>query len=412
MDFQETKLPLAGIRIIEFSHMVMGPSTGVILADLGAEVVKVEPIGGDRTRHLLGSGSGYFPMYNRNKQSIAIDLKSAEGIEVARSLVEGADVLIENFRPGALERLGLGPESFAESNPGLIYYSAKGFLKGPYEHRAALDEVAQMMGGLAYMTGPSGRPLRAGASVIDVTGGMFGVIGILAALERRHRTGKGGQVRSSLYETTAFLVGQHIAQMAVTGSPARPMPERISAWAIYDVFETATPTEQVFIGVVSDSQWQSFTREFGLDEWAKDDLLSLNNQRVLRREELLPQLREIVGNMTRDELLQKLERADVAFAPIMRPEDLLEDSHLNANGGLVNLTLNNGTAVRVPAVPIEIDGALPGVRQDLAHAGQDTASVLKHLGYSDEAVAKMVEAGAVAMANVDDVGTELGNAAS
>lgn len=398
MDRQDTELPLAGIRIIEFSHMVMGPSTGVILADLGAEVVKVEPIGGDRTRQLLGSGSGYFPMYNRNKQSIAIDLKSAEGVAVARSLVEGADVLIENFRPGALEKLGLGPDAFAESNPGLIYYSAKGFLKGPYERRAALDEVAQMMGGLAYMTGPSGRPLRAGASVIDVTGGMFGVIGILAALERRHRTGKGGQVRSSLYETTAFLVGQHIAQMAVTGKAARPMPERISAWAIYDVFETAKADAQVFIGVVSDSQWQSFTREFGLDRWASDESLALNNQRVLRRDEILPELREIVRGMTREDLLQKLERAGVAFAPIMRPEDLLDDVHLNANGGLVDLTLDNGTAVRLPAVPVEIDGTLPKVRQDLAHAGQDTVSVLKQLGYSDEAVARMVEAGAVAMA--------------
>lgn len=398
MHCEQTELPLTGIRVIEFSHMVMGPSTGVILADLGAEVIKIEPIGGDRTRQLLGSGSGYFPMYNRNKQSISLDLKSAAGLEVARALVNGADVLIENFRPGALDALGLGPDSFVESNPGLIYFSAKGFLKGPYEDRAALDEVAQMMGGLAYMTGPSGRPLRAGASVIDVTGGMFGVIGILAALERRHRTGRGGTVRSSLYETTAFLVGQHIAQMAVTGKAARPMPERISAWAIYDVFDTDTPDQQVFIGVVSDSQWQSFTREFGLDAWAEDETLALNNQRVLRRDELMPQLRAMVRRMSREDLLAKLERARVAFAPIMRPEDLLDDAHLNANGSLVELTLDNGTAVRLPAVPVEIDGRLPGVRQDLAPAGKDSAAVLKALGYSDEAITRMVEAGAVALA--------------
>lgn len=395
----QTDLPLSGLRVVEFSHMVMGPSTGVILADLGAEVIKVEPIGGDRTRQLLGSGSGYFPMYNRNKESIAIDLKSHEGVAVARALVESADVLIENFRPGALEKLGLGPDAFADSNPGLIYYSAKGFLKGPYEKRAALDEVAQMMGGLAYMTGPSGRPLRAGASVIDVTGGMFGVIGIMAALERRHRTGKGGQVRSSLYETTAFLVGQHIAQMAVTGNAARPMPERISAWAIYDVFDTAESGVQVFIGVVSDAQWQSFVKEFELTDWAQDESLALNNQRVLRRNDLLPQLREFVATMTRDELLARLERAGVAFAPIMRPEDLLDDAHLNANGSLVDLTLDNGTKVRLPAVPVEIDGQLPGVRRDLALAGRDTAAVLRELGYSDEAVARMVAAGAVAMAD-------------
>lgn len=398
MHCEETELPLSGIRVIEFSHMVMGPSTGVILADLGADVIKVEPIGGDRTRQLLGSGSGYFPMYNRNKHSISLDLKSAPGLEVARALVDRADVVIENFRPGALEALGLGPDSFVESNPGLIYFSAKGFLKGPYEDRAALDEVAQMMGGLAYMTGPSGRPLRAGASVIDVTGGMFGVIGILAALERRHRTGKGGTVRSSLYETTAFLVGQHIAQMAVTGKAARPMPERISAWAIYDVFDTDTPEQQVFIGVVSDSQWQSFTHEFGLDAWAADETLALNNQRVLRRDELMPQLRAMVAGMSRDDLLAKLDRARVAYAPIMRPEDLLDDAHLNANGSLVELTLDNGTAVRLPAVPVEIDGRLPGVRQDLAPAGKDSLAVLQDLGYGEDAIQRMVEAGAVALA--------------
>lgn len=398
MHREETELPLTGIRVIEFSHMVMGPSTGVILADLGAEVIKVEPIGGDRTRQLLGSGSGYFPMYNRNKHSISLNLKSVAGLQVACALVEGADVLIENFRPGALEALGLGPDAFAESNPGLVYYSAKGFLQGPYEHRAALDEVAQMMGGLAYMTGPSGRPLRAGASVIDVTGGMFGVIGILAALERRHRTGRGGTVRSSLYETTAFLVGQHIAQMAVTGKAARPMPERISAWAIYDVFDTDTPEQQVFIGVVSDSQWQSFTREFGLDAWAEDETLALNNQRVLRRDELMPQLRSLVSGMSREALLAKLERARVAYAPIMRPEDLLDDAHLNANGSLLDMTLDDGSAVRLPAVPVEIDGRLPGVRQDLAPIGKDSAAVLRGLGYSDAAIYQMVEDGAVALA--------------
>ncbi|MFT3966027.1 MAG: CaiB/BaiF CoA-transferase family protein [Sphingobium sp.] len=391
-------LPLAGVRVVEFSHMVMGPSTGAILADLGADVVKVEPVGGDQTRRLLGSGSGYFPMFNRNKRSICIDLKSAAGLETAKRLVNAADVLIENFRPGALERLGLGADAFKATNPGLVYYSAKGFLSGPYEKRAALDEVAQMMGGLAYMTGPSGRPLRAGASVIDITGGMFGVIGILAALHRKGATGEGATVRSSLYETTAYMVGQHMAQMAVTGSAARPMPERISAWAIYDVFQTKNEGELLFVGVVSDGQWQNFTKAFDLGPIGSDPKYAKNNDRVLARDVILPVVRELVGSHTRAEMLEKLEAAGVAFAPIMRPEDLFEDVHLNANGALVDLTLNDGRKVRLPATPVELDGALPGVRHDLPHPGEDSAQILKDFGFDEAEIAVLVASNAVATA--------------
>ncbi len=378
--------------------MVMGPSTGAILADLGADVVKVEPIGGDQTRRLLGSGSGYFPMFNRNKRSICIDLKSEAGLAAAKRLVNRADVLIENFRPGALDKLGLGADAFKQSNPGLIYYSAKGFLSGPYEHRAALDEVAQMMGGLAYMTGPSGRPLRAGASVIDIAGGMFGVIGILATLLQRGSTGEGAVVRSSLYETTAFIVGQHMAQMAVTGSAARPMPERISAWAIYDVFETANEGELLFLGVVSDGQWQSFTQAFDLGPIGSDPAYAKNNDRVLARDQILPVVRELLGKHTRAELLERLEKAGVAFAPIARPEDLFDDAHLNANGALVDLTLNDGRKVKLPTTPVEIGGALPEIRHDLPIAGADSEAVLKDFGFDAEEIASLVASNAVAAA--------------
>ena len=396
-------LPLQGLRVVEFSHMVMGPSTGAVLADLGADIIKVEPIGGDHTRRLLGSGSGYFPMFNRNKRSICIDLKSEAGLAVAKRLVNGADVLIENFRPGALAKLGLGPDDFAQSNPALVYYSAKGFLSGPYEQRAALDEVAQMMGGLAYMTGPVGRPLRAGASVIDITGGMFGVIGILSALLQRGTTGRGAQVRSSLYETTTYMVGQHMAQMAVTGTAARPMPERISAWAIYDVFETANDGEQLFVGVVSDGQWQSFTKVFDLGAIGSDPAYAKNNDRVLARDLILPVVREIMGRYSRAELLEKLEAAGVAFAPINRPEDLFDDRHLNANGTLVDVTLNDGRAVRLPTTPVELDGALPGVRRDLPVPGEDSEQILRDFGYGEAEIAALMSSKAVAAPDPDAV---------
>ncbi len=387
MEFEHPEAPLAGIRVVEFSHMVMGPSAGVILGDLGAEVIKVEPPGGDKTRRLLGSGAGYFPMFNRNKRSVCLDLKSAFGVALAARLVDTADVLIENFRPGALAAIGLGPERFRESNPGLIYYSAKGFLAGPYEDRAALDEVAQMMGGLAYMTGPPGRPLRAGASVIDIAGGMFGVIGILAALRRREQTGKGGEVRSSLYETTAFFVGQHMAQLAVTGAAAQPMPARISAWAIYDVFETANADEQVFVGVVSDGQWAAFTRAFDLGPIGTNTAYARNNDRVGGRDAILPIVRAVFARETRAALIPRLDAAGVAYAPIARPQDLFDDAHLNAADGLVPLTLEDGSRTKLPALPIEIDGARPGLTYDIPQAGADTRAVLGELGLTPEEIA-------------------------
>ena len=391
----DTALPLEGLKVVEFTHMVMGPSTGLILADLGAEVIRVEPIGGDRTRRLLGSGAGYWPMYNRNKASVCLDLKALAGVEAARRLAAGADIVVENFRPGTLDRLGLGYAALAADNPRLIHCSAKGFLAGPYEDRAALDEVAQMMGGLAYMTGPPGRPLRAGASVIDVTGGMFGVIAILAALERRHRIGLGGEVKCALYETTAFLVGQHMAQMAVTGTPAAPMPARVSAWAIYDVFETARGG-QVFVGVVSNQQWRAFCAAFGLDDLAADEALALNNDRVHARDRLLPRVRAVFAEFEADDLLARCQAIGLPVAPIARPEDLFDDAHLNAGGGLVPVDLLDGGATRLPALPIEIDGARLGLRRPLSAPGADTAEVLRGAGFDDAEIDALIAGGAAA----------------
>ena len=384
--------PLAGIKVVEFTHMVMGPTVGHILAGLGAQIVRIEPIGGDRTRRLKGSGAGYFPMYNRGKASICLDLKSKEGLAIARDLVADADVLVENFRPGALDRLGLDYDTCAEVNERLVYCSEKGFLPGPYEKRTALDEVAQMMGGLAYMTGPPGRPLRAGASVIDVTGGMFGVIGILAALEERHRTGRGQKVTASLFETTVYLVGQHMAQFAVTGTPAAPMPARVSAWAIYDVFETKD--EPVFIGVVTDALWEKFCRLFGLDELWADETLRENNARVEARDRILPVIRDLVATMTREEVIAKLDGSGLPFAPIGKPQDMFDDPHL-AQGGLEDVTLDNGTEVRLPTIPLEMGGQRIGSAQELPGPGRDARAVLAGLGYDEDTVAALIAGGAV-----------------
>ena len=385
--------PLSGLRVVEFTHMIMGPSVGAILASLGAEVIHVEPIGGDKTRTLVGSGAGFFATFNRGKQSICLNLKSADGIAVARKLIDSADILVENYRPGAMDRLGLDYESLAASNPRLIYCSAKGFLKGPYEERTALDEVAQMMGGLAYMTGPPGRPLRAGASVIDITGGMFGVIAIQAALEERHRTGRGQMVQSALFETTVYLIAQHMAQMAVTGKAADPMPARLSVWAIYDVFETKDLP--IFIGVVTDSLWKKFCDLFGLDALWADESLRENNARVMRRDEIIPQIRDMVASFTRAEIIAKLEGSGLPFAPIARPEDMFDDPHLNASGGLEPVILDDGTETRLPTLPLSMNGERPSASAHLPRAGENSHSVLQSLGYTDEQIGELTSQGAI-----------------
>jgi crotonobetainyl-CoA:carnitine CoA-transferase CaiB-like acyl-CoA transferase len=381
-------LPLAGIKVVEFTHMVMGPAAGAVLVELGAEVLRIEPIGGDSTRELKGSGAGYFPMYNRNKKSICLDLKSPEGLAIARRLCAQADVVVENFRTGAMDKLGLGYDALSQENPRLIYCSEKGFLPGPYENRTALDEVTQMMGGLAYMTGPPGRPLRAGTSVIDVTGGMFGVIAVLAAIEQRHTTGRGQKVSSALFETTVYLVGQHMAQMAVTGRAAQPMPVRISAWAIYDVFETRD-NDHVFVGIVSDGLWQKFCDTFGLAELGADPRYKANNDRVAAREVLLPQVRDLFKSFTKAELIPQLERTGLPFAPIGKPEDMFDDPHLAASGGLGATTLPDGRATRLPILPIEMDGRRPSQGGSLARPGEHGEEVLQRLGIGAEDIAAL-----------------------
>jgi crotonobetainyl-CoA:carnitine CoA-transferase CaiB-like acyl-CoA transferase len=377
--------PLSGIKVIEMTHMVMGPAVGAILGDLGADVIKIEPVTGDKTRKLKKSGSGYFLTYNRNKRSIALDVKTTEGQEVVLKLLSNADVFIENFRPGAMEKLGFGPQKLETINPRLIYCSAKGFLNGPYQHRTALDEVAQMMGGLAYMTGPPGQPLRAGSSVIDIMGGMFGVIAILAALQERQNTQKGQKVTSSLYENVVYLMGQHMAQTATTGEAPPPMSVRVAAWAVYDIFETKDD-EQIFIGVVSDSQWKSFCKSFDLIEFIEDEQMNLNSGRVDKRDIIIPKLEKLFKTFTKQELMNKLDQTGLPFAPISKPEDLFDDPHLNESGGLLTIDIPDGGSTKLPAMPIEMNERRFDVHQQVPKVGEHTQEILEEMGLSDQAI--------------------------
>ena len=392
-------LPLNGLRVVEFTHMVMGPTCGMVLADMGAEVIKVEPIDGDRTRHLLGAGAGFFPMFNRNKKSIAIDLHTSEGAEVARRLAATADVVAENFKPGTMKKYGLDYASLSAVNERVIYVSHKGFLPGPYEHRVALDEVVQMMGGLAYMTGRPGDPLRAGTSVNDIMGGMFGAIGALGALIQRGITGRGQEIQSALFENNVFLVGQHMMQFAITGVPAAPMPDRISAWAVYDVF-TVKNGEQIFLSAVSDAQWATFCDVLGFADLKADAKYHSNNARVSERPTLMPLLRERLAHHTADALAAIFEQAGLPFAPIRRPEELLDDEHLQATGGLADITLPDGAragqTAQVTLLPFTMDGKRFGVRLQPPRQGEHTAELLGALGYSPDEVHHLQQRAVVA----------------
>jgi len=387
-------LPLEGVRVVEFAHMVMGPTCGLVLADLGAEVIKLEPLEGDNTRRLMGAGAGFYAMFNRNKKSLALDLKKAEGREIALKLLDSADAMTENFRPGALDKLGFGYDEMKKRNPRLVYCTMKGFLSGPYEHRPALDEVVQMMGGLAYMTGLPDRPLRVGSSVNDIMGGMFAAIGILAALREREKTGKGQLVRSALYENTAFLVAQHVAQLAITGEEPPPMAVKQPAWGVYDIFPTQDG-DRLFVGVVTDTQWEVFCREFGAAELAADGRLKTNALRVKARGWLLPALEQILKRHSKSELEAKLEAIGLPFAPVARPRDLVDDPHLNA-GGMVQTHDPRGFDFKVPGLPLELGGKRLPLRSQPPGGSQDARELLAGLGYAAAQIESLLADGVVA----------------
>jgi crotonobetainyl-CoA:carnitine CoA-transferase CaiB-like acyl-CoA transferase len=373
--------------------MVMGPTCGMVLGDLGAEVIKIEPMDGDKTRGLLGSGAGFFSMFNRNKKSIAVNINTPAGRKIVQELIATADILCENFKPGTMKKLQLDYDSLKVQFPRLIYVSHKGFLPGPYDHRTALDEVVQMMGGLAYMTGTEEKPLRAGASVNDMMGGIFGAMGAMAALRQRDLTGQGQEIQSALFENNVLLVGQHMMQYAVTGKPAKPMPSRISAWGIYDVFEVAQ-AEKIFLAVVSDTQWKIFCDIFNWPDLFQNTSYATNNQRVQSRATLIPLIKARLQSYSAQRISQLFADHGLPYAAITRPEQLFDDPHLNATGGLAKIIISDGLKagqeVTTPLLPITMDGKRLPIRFNPPKTGEHSNTILAELGYSFEEIQELL----------------------
>ncbi|MBK5946115.1 formyl-CoA transferase [Rhodobacter veldkampii DSM 11550] len=378
--------PLAGVRVVEMSHMIMGPSCGMFLGFLGAEVIKVEPPAGDKTRALSGMGRPFFPLFNRGKKSVRLDLKSEAGRVALDRLLATADVFVENFRDASLAGMGADLADLHRRFPRLILASHKGFLSGPYENRTALDEVVQMMTGLAYMTGPSGRPLRVGSSVNDIMGGLFGALSVVAALRERDHTGQGHAIRIGLFENCLLLVAQHMVQFDLEGHDAAPMPERDFSWPVYDIFTTADH-QPIFVGAVTEGQWGALCGFLGLDDLLDDPGLQTKMDQINARDRTVPMVAQAISRWRKAALVAEFERMGIPFAPISKPSDMYSDPHVMRPGGLTTSHLPTGETFRAPSLPFEVDGQMITGGGDVPSIGQDTVEVLSALGLNAAMIA-------------------------
>lgn len=375
--------PLEGVRVIEFSHMIFGPCCGLFLGFLGAEVIKVEPPGGDKTRNLTGMGASFFPTFNRGKKSITVDMNTLKGKTVLDKLLSSSDIVIENFRDQSLGKMGLEPEELKAKYPRLITVSCKGFLEGPYKERSALDEVVQMMTGLAYMTGPPGNPLRIGSSANDIMGGLFGAYAAIAALRERDLSGEGRNVRVGLFENSLLLVAQHMVQYEMLGVEPEPMPNRAFSWPVYDIFSTADGRD-IFVGAVTDGQWEVLCKILDKEDLLADHRLQTRMDQINARHWTKPIFMEAIKNFDFDTLTSEFQKVGIPFAPVARPAEMYDHPQAKAAGGLPISTSADGREIRIPGMPLEIDKSRVGTEFDIPGVGQDNVSILTELGFNME----------------------------
>lgn len=398
---QQRKGPLAGLRVIELAHVMAGPVGGLLLADMGADVVKVEKLpGGDDTRRTtppeIEGESASFMILNRNKRGIAVNLKSTEGRELVKRLINQADVVLENYRPGTMEKLGLPFEELQASNPGLVYCKITGFgLTGPYAQRAGYDLISQGMSGLMGLTGegPGRPPVKVGVPVGDVTAGILAATGILAAYIERLRTGQGQYVDTSLLEASLVHTYWPVALAFATGESAGPMGSAHPVAAPYQAF----PTQDGWlnIGAMSQATWAGTCNALGIPEMATDERFATNGARMRNREALVESMSTQLRMRPTDDWVAEFERHGVPAGPVKNMQQVLDDPQTRARDMVIRVDHPVAGEIDALGLPIKFSNGNGVTRRGAPVYGQHTVELMLELGYTDEDIARLANIGVV-----------------
>ncbi|MDE4305725.1 CoA transferase [Phaeobacter gallaeciensis] len=386
---QQQSGPLAGIKVLDFSRILSGPYASMVLADLGAEVVKVEPVGsGDETRNFppfKGPLSHYFIALNRSKKSITLDLKSPEGAKIARDLARKCDVVLENFRPGVMDRLGLGYETLKADNPGLVYCSITGFGRNsPHGDKPAFDIVAQALSGVMDVNREPGQPPnKLGIPLGDMAGSIFSLFGLLAALVERNTTGHGRHVEIAMLDSLIAMQGYLSQIYFVSGNSPQPVGTRHPSIVPYGAFPTRDG--HVIVACLTERFWHNFARCLGREDLITDPRFAEYEKRLENRDALEPVICEIMEKDTTEYWLDRLTEFDVPNAPILSIAESLEQEHVAARGLIETVTHPDVGDMQLVRGPIRFDGEGPAPARAPALLGEHTRSVLSDwLGYDEE----------------------------
>ena len=389
------RLPLEGFKVLDLSRTLAGPYATMMLADMGADVIKVEePSSGDESRRFIppkwNDESCYYLAANRNKRGITVNLKSSEGIEIIKELVKDADVLVENFRTGTMEKLGLGYETLKEINPKLVFCSISGFGRtGPEKDRAGYDVLLQAFAGLMSITGEEDRPAKAGMSIADLTTGMFAAFGIVSALHASKNTGIGQYLDISLLDSQVALLNHMAVGYMAEGTYPKRMGTAHGSLVPYRAFKTGD--NDVVIAGANDGLWNKMCTALGWTDRENEEKFKLNAHRVKYRDELETLIQERFLQMSSEEITGKLDRAGVPCGPIQTIDQVLKHPQVIAREMMIDIEHPNVPNLKVPAFPVKFSETKPQVRYAPPLLGEHSEEVLRSLGYSDEKIRELIE---------------------